>query len=37
MTDREVSVVNRGLLVEVLVILTFILVVLMMFGVRFGG
>lgn len=37
MPDREVSYVNRSLLVEVLVILTFILVVLMMFGVRFGG
>ncbi len=36
MSDREVNVVNRGLLVEVMVVATFILVVLMMFGVRFG-
>lgn len=37
MPEREVPVVNRGLLVEVMVVATFILVVLMMFGVRFGG
>jgi hypothetical protein len=38
MSDRErVTYVGRGLLIEVLVVLTFILVVLMMFGVRFGG
>lgn len=37
MPEREVTVVNRGLLVEAMVVLTFILVVLMMFGVRFGG
>lgn len=33
---REVTVVNRGLLVEVLVVAIFILVVLMMFGVSFA-
>jgi hypothetical protein len=37
MADREVQVVNRGLLVEVFVIATFVLVLLLMFGVRFGG
>jgi hypothetical protein len=37
MSEHErVAVVNRSLLVEVLVVATFILVVLMMFGVRFG-
>ncbi len=28
---------NRSVLTEILIVLTFILVVLMMFGVRFGG
>lgn len=38
MTNPErVSVVSRGILTEILIVLTFILVVLMMFGVRFGG
>lgn len=37
MADREVVPVNRGVLTEILIVLTFILVVLMMFGVRFGG
>lgn len=38
MVDRErVSVMSRGVLTEILIVLTFILVVLMMFGVRFGG
>jgi hypothetical protein len=37
MAERErVTVVGRGLLVEVLVVATFILVVLMMFGVSFA-
>lgn len=38
MSDPErVTVVTRGVLTEILIVLTFILVVLMMFGVRFGG
>jgi hypothetical protein len=38
MADPErVTVVTRGVLTEILIVLTFILVVLMMFGVRFGG
>lgn len=38
MSDRErVTVMSRGVLTEILIVLTFILVVLMMFGVRFGG
>lgn len=38
MTDQErVTVMSRGVLTEILIVLTFILVVLMMFGVRFGG
>ncbi len=38
MSDRErVVAMNRGVLTEILIVLTFILVVLMMFGVRFGG
>lgn len=38
MTDRErVTVVSRGVLSEILIVLTFILVVLMMFGVSFAG
>jgi hypothetical protein len=34
---REVTFVNRSLLVEVMVVATFILVLLMMFGVSFAG
>lgn len=38
MTDPErVTYMSRGVLTEILIVLTFILVVLMMFGVRFGG
>lgn len=35
--EERVSYVSRGVLTEILIVLTFILVVLMMFGVRFGG